>query len=114
MPPPRKPRFTRQPGYPLPDNGTTSDRAHCPNCGWDDIDVITGFTSGQALGICHTCGANYVVEPTPKEAANPNCPTCQAETFCNSGDARFGGIFTCLNQHCRYCFEWRPPKEECT
>ena len=113
MPPLRKPRFTYQPGYPLPDTGTTTDREHCPSCGRDDIDVITGFTSGQALGICHTCGANYVVEPAPakEEIANPTCPTCGTETFCNSGDTRRGGIFTCLELHCRTVLNGDPRKE---
>lgn len=41
---------------------------------------------------------------------NPLCPVCDGETFCNSGDARFGGIFTCRNNYCRYCFEWRPDR----
>jgi hypothetical protein len=64
--PPRKPRFTCQPGYPLPGyNGHTFDREHCPNCGNNDVDLIDGFTSGQAIGICELCGANYVVEPAP-------------------------------------------------
>ena len=70
MTPPRK-RRTNQPGYPLLDNGTTTDREHCPNCGWDDLDILSGFASGQALGICHTCGANYVIEPPPTTRRKP-------------------------------------------
>ena len=68
------PRYTRQPGYPLPsytEHGNTTDAEHCPSCGNDDIDLLRGFTSGQAIGLCDLCCAYYVVEPTPAAAEQP-------------------------------------------
>jgi predicted RNA-binding Zn-ribbon protein involved in translation (DUF1610 family) len=61
-----KPKRVVRPGYPLPDfkvTGHTVDAWHCPNCGSTAISLLDGFTSGQRIGICNECGANYIAEP---------------------------------------------------
>ncbi len=63
-------KFAPLPGYPLPGyNGHTTDPQHCPRCGRPEAVLLSGFTSGQRIGICENCGANYVVEPQKEEVA---------------------------------------------
>lgn len=52
-------------GYPLASFPFTTDKEHCPRCGASDISLVGNgkFTSGQAIGVCKVCGANYIVNP---------------------------------------------------
>jgi formate dehydrogenase maturation protein FdhE len=64
-----KPKRIVRPGYPLPNyNGHTVDVKHCPNCGSTEVALLSGFTSGQRIGICNECAANYIVEPEANHA----------------------------------------------
>ena len=58
-----------EPGYPLPSFPQTTDPAHCPGCGSLKIDLVDAvFTSGQRIGVCKNCAANYIVEPATGDA----------------------------------------------
>lgn len=50
-------------GYPLPSYPYTDDPEHCPNCGSDKIGLPITTTSGQHVGVCQNCAANYIVNP---------------------------------------------------
>lgn len=56
-----------QPGYPLDSflsSGTTDDETRCPRCGSDKIGLVdVTFMSGQQIGVCKNCAANYIVNP---------------------------------------------------
>lgn len=50
-------------GYPLPSYPYTDDPKCCPNCGTEDVWLSKPLTSGQHIGCCHKCAANYIVNP---------------------------------------------------
>lgn len=53
----------RKENYPIPGyNGHTTDEKHCPRCGSEAITIISCFSSGRRIGVCHNCGENYIVE----------------------------------------------------
>ena len=79
---------TPQPGYPLPDyRGTTTDPAHCPVCGHDDLDMLAVDGQPERIGLCDTCGATYTVLPPAisersqtVSAPTPELAAAQAES----------------------------------
>ena len=62
-----KKKITFAEGYPLASyltDGTTDDDKLCPRCGSDKFDFVDcQITSGQRIGVCRNCGANYIVNP---------------------------------------------------
>lgn len=66
-------KYTCKPGYPLPGyNGHTTDAGHCPRCGSEELTLIGGriIKSGQHIGICASCGENFIVE-LPNQSLKP-------------------------------------------
>lgn len=57
------------PGYPLDSflaDGTTDDDQHCPRCGSGKIGLVdVEIASGQQIGVCKNCTANFIVNPPP-------------------------------------------------
>jgi len=65
----RNARIVKAAGYPLASFPYTTDPEHCPNCGSEKMGLVDAvFTSGQRIGVCKNCGANYIVEPAQAEA----------------------------------------------
>ena len=50
-------------GYPLASYPYTDDPKCCPNCGTEDVWLSNQTTSGQHIGCCRKCAANYIVNP---------------------------------------------------
>lgn len=50
-------------GYPIPSYPYTDDPTCCPNCGTEDVWLSNQTTSGQHIGCCRQCAANYIVNP---------------------------------------------------
>lgn len=64
---PKKKNIKRD-GYPVSIYaGYTTDAAHCPRCGAEDIALLRPCLSGQRIGVCHECGENYIVSAPRQE-----------------------------------------------
>lgn len=64
-----KKRIVFAAGYPLASFPSTTDKERCPRCGATDVSLVGDgvFKSGQAVGVCKACGANYIVNPPGTE-----------------------------------------------
>jgi DNA-directed RNA polymerase subunit RPC12/RpoP len=59
-------RWKPLPGYPLPNQMETAEDK-CPRCGSEKCGYPLTDMTGDSVGVCMTCGHNFIKRPSPKE-----------------------------------------------